>query len=296
LAAAEALAEAIPAYKLHITIDGAFWEEIAGVLEHLSTRTIPSSAVSSDRVSRFTHRAARVPGVISDESMLVVYTGPSMNPTLRQPDLLVVVPNGEHPVRVGDIVYYRSPEDGRHMVHRVVRVMPSGVHTRGDSNPSADLYLLRTADIVGRVVAARRGRRWRRIAGGWQGRLVGYERRLRRRVLRLGSKLLHGAYRGMAKSGALRRLVPACFRSRVVVFRARQRQLFKLMMGTNEVGRWRGSPRCDWDIRLPFRLLVNVGALPSIPVDDARLRRSPRPIQGSGDLAQAAVRSTPGDH
>jgi signal peptidase I len=161
VAAADRLARVIPAYVLRISLDGAFWKEIESVIGDTpvdlgGSHVAPTSEVAH-LLRRASHSMLSVESLLDDGMLHVVYTGPSMNPTLRQPDLLIVVPYADRPVRPGDVIYCRSPEDGREVVHRVVCVVPDGIRTRGDNNPIDDPYLLQVADVAGRVVAARRG-------------------------------------------------------------------------------------------------------------------------------------------
>ena len=85
-----------------------------------------------------------------DTTPCTAYTGPSMNPTLREPELMEVVPYGKRAVRCGDVILFRSPGGGQSVVHRVTRVTPDGIRTRGDNNRSEDAYSLQPAHIIGR--------------------------------------------------------------------------------------------------------------------------------------------------
>jgi hypothetical protein len=167
------------------------------------------------------------------------------------------------------------------VVHRVVRVdSQGGIRTRGDNNASADPDLLRLKDIVGQVVAAQRGTRRRRIAGGWRGMWAAYGGRLWRAVNVRGSRLLHGAYHVLAGSDLFRRLLPARFRPRVYVFQAPLQPVLKLMMGRTVVGRYDRREE-QWRIRRPFRLFVGSAALPALV---------PRRTPGLSDREQTGLR------
>ena len=93
------------------------------------------------------------------------YAGPSMNPTLREPEIMEIMPYAGRPLRVGDVAFFLSPEADQPVVHRIVRVTPAGISTRGDNNTRADTFLLQSKDIKGQVVAAWRGQKRRNIAG-----------------------------------------------------------------------------------------------------------------------------------
>lgn len=184
------------------------------------------------------------------------YVGPSMNPTLREPEIVEVLASDGRPSRVGDVVYFLSPATDRPVVHRIVRVTPAGLATRGDNNTREDAFLLQPAHLKGRVVAAWRGRKRRRIAGGIQGLLASRWLRWRRLVDRCVSPLLRPPYRALARGGWIAGLLPAPFRPRVVVFHARGREQLRLLLGMRVIGRYDDRKR-QWRIRPPFRLLVD---------------------------------------
>jgi len=84
------------------------------------------------------------------------YIGPSMNPTLKAGDGLIVVAYEDSPIFVGDVVVFRHPEKKHRIAHRVVTVDSRGLTTRGDGNHRLDPWVLTRTDIIGRVVAAQR--------------------------------------------------------------------------------------------------------------------------------------------
>jgi SynChlorMet cassette protein ScmC len=189
------------------------------------------------------------------------YFGPSMNPTLREPEMMEIMSYGSRPLRVGDVVFFLPPQNDQPVVHRIVRVTPAGISTRGDNNTQEDTFLLQPKSIKGQVVAAWRGQKRRKIAGGLQGRWT--SRRLRwRRVLDRGvSPLLHPLYQALSHRGLIARLVPAPFRPRVVVFQTQGRDQFQLLLGQHIIGRYDDQKR-QWQIQRPFQLFVDGRALP----------------------------------
>jgi hypothetical protein len=196
-----------------------------------------------------------------------------MNPTLRQPDVLTVVPYGDRRIRPGDVIDFRPPGGSHNIVHRVVSVSPLGIRTRGDNNPREDEGWLQASDVLGRVVAARDSRGERRIAGGWSGRLTFRAVVFGRGLWRLGGKLLHGAYYGLSRSGLFRRLLPSRLRPRVYVFRARRQTVTRLMMGRREIGRL-DSLHGWWQIARPFRLFMDMDKLPHFQPRQGGSRRT----------------------
>jgi signal peptidase I len=284
LAAVEALARAIPAYRLDISLTGEFWKEIERTLAEVAllqghsrvNEEFAPSAIAAREVEA--QDTTAVP-LLDDGALHVVYTGPSMNPTLTEPDLLEVVPYHGQPVQPGDVVYFQPPEGDREVVHRVVALTTAGIQTRGDNSPRNDPYLLQSSDIIGRVVAAHRGRRRRRIAGGQRGVLVGYRSRLWHLVNRGVSRLLHNTYRTLARAGRFGRWLPAKLRPRIFVFRTPNLTYAKLLMAGRVIGQYDALTEL-WHIRRPFRLFVDEASLPVVtPMDrfafsQSRLGRS----------------------
>ena len=188
------------------------------------------------------------------------YVGPSMNPILREPEIMEVVPYDCRPLCVGDVVFFLSPNADQPVVHRIVRMAPEGISTLGDYNTQEDTFLLQPRHIKGQVVAAWRGRKRRQIAGGLQGRLTSRWLRCRCVLDRGGSCLLHPFYHALSRCGVIASLLPAPLRSRVVVFQAQGRDQFRLLWGQHIIGRYHEQKR-QWQIQRPFRLFVDERAL-----------------------------------
>ena len=190
------------------------------------------------------------------------YVGPSMNPTLREPEIMEIMPYGDRPLRVGDVAFFLPPEADQPVVHRIIRVTPAGISTRGDNNTQEDTFVLQPKRIKGRVVAAWRGQKRRKIAGGLPGRLTSRWLRWRRVLDRGLSPLLHPLYYALSRCGLIARVLPAPFRPRVVVFQTQGQDQFQLLLGQRIIGRYDDQKR-QWQIQRPFRLFVDGRALPS---------------------------------
>jgi signal peptidase I len=271
LASARSLASAIPAYSLKISLEGRFWEEIERVLPIGDSAGSGGDCRDRDPVS--------VESLTADDSLRVVCTGTSMNPTLDEPDLLEVKPYGKALVRPGDVVCFKSPESntasplaepGKTIVHRVVSVgrpetgdgrPKESIRTRGDNNPTDDPWALQTGDIAGRVTTAQRGARRRAIHGGWRGLVVLRGVRMGRAIRRYAGLLPHTLYDFIAGLGPFDRLLPRNHRPRPVLFSSRYRMFVKLLMGRQTVGHYDYRLK-QWQIRRPFRLFVDEQALP----------------------------------
>jgi len=196
----------------------------------------------------------------------IIYTGSSMNPTLRVGDGLRVIPYGDSRIRVGDVVVFRHPERQHNVVHRVVSVDTQEVRTRGDNNNRVDTWILRPDEIIGRVVFAQRKSRNITIHGGAWGRICVPAHRVIKRVNVTVSRILHPAYHRLAKSGVFRRWLPPQMKTRVVCFKRPSGTEQQLLMGRCVIGR-RLSGQDQWQIRRPFRLFVNEASLPGRDLD-----------------------------
>ncbi len=197
-----------------------------------------------------------------------------MNPTLCEQDLLEVLPYVEQPPQAGDVVLFPPPGRKQLVVHRIVRVTPQGLRTRGDSNTTDDPYTVTRRDLIGQVVAAWRVDERRQIRGGRVGLTQARLRRWLRVADRTLSRLLHPLYYALASSGLLRRLIPARLRPRVVSFAVNGRKQLRLLAGRRVVGRY-DPQRQEWQIRRPYRILVDETALPAAPCPPTTPSRSP---------------------
>jgi hypothetical protein len=199
------------------------------------------------------------------------YVGPSMNPTLREPEIMEIRPYASRPLRVGDVAFFLPSEADQPVVHRIVRVTPAGISTLGDNNTQEDTFLLQPKSIKGQVVAAWRGQKRRKIAGGLPGRLTSRRFRWRRVLDRGVSPLLHPLYQALSHWKLIAWALPASLRPRVVVFQVRGRDQFQLLLGQRSIGRY-DDQRHQWQIQRPFQLFVDGRALPR-QQDRERLNR-----------------------
>jgi signal peptidase len=168
------------------------------------------------------------------------YIGPSMNPIFKAGDRLRIISYDLGKIRAGDVVVFVSPEDGSKVVHRVISVNSDGIRTRGDNSYHEDAWVLSREHIIGRVVAAQRGNRRRRVFGGPLGRLFAASVRVIRAIDSRVCSLLRPAYEELAKGGIV-------------------------------IGRWLpGMSR--WHIRRPFRLFVDEASLPENPARGSVVR------------------------
>ena len=189
------------------------------------------------------------------------YTGPSMNPTLKAGDGLIVVPYEDSKICIGDVVVFRSPDQDRYIVHRVISSNSQGIRTRGDNNNSVDLWLLQPKDIVGRVVSAQRKVKSIAIYGRTRGRLLALTLRARKHVKRKVFGILHPVYQFLSRIGFVRGLLSHLIRTQVLYFKRPNGIEMQLIMGRWVIGRYQPG-RNQWLIRRPFRIFVDEKSLP----------------------------------
>jgi signal peptidase len=192
------------------------------------------------------------------------YIGSSMNPTLRAGDRLQFTYCDDQKIRRGDVVVFIPPGGISKFAHRVISVNSNGIRTRGDNCNYEDDWVLSREHILGRVVAAQRGDRRRRIFGGPLGRFFAIFVRVIHAIDSPLSYLLRPAYSELARVSIFTRLLPTQMRPRVVSFEQEAGKELQLLMGRRVIGRWLpGMSR--WHIRRPYRLFVDEGALPENP-------------------------------
>lgn len=191
----------------------------------------------------------------------VVYTGVSMNPTLKAADLLQVLPYRAKNIQRGDVIVFNHSGAECTVTHRVACVDSHAIRTRGDNSSSVDPWILSPDNIIGRVVYLKRGNRRLRIYGGRMGRLFAAAVRAIHIMDSRISTLLRPAYYWMARAGVFRRWVPARLKIRVVSFKQPGGMELRLLIGRRVIGRFLPG-RNQWLVQRPFRLFVNEASLP----------------------------------
>ena len=197
-----------------------------------------------------------------NNSNLAIYTGPSMNPTLKATDILHILPYNGGKIKRGDVIVFQNPEgEGKNRItHRVISSDSNGIGTQGDNNCNVDYFLLKPGDVIGKVVSVRRGRRDIRIYGGKIGELTFFKNRAVRRLNRAISVLLHPAYRCLSRTGIFRLWLPSSMKPRVIAVKRPFGTEFQLLIGKHLIGR-RLPYNGKWQIRRPFRLFIDEASL-----------------------------------
>ncbi len=197
----------------------------------------------------------------SPEVLYLAFTGASMLPALAPDDLLEVAPYGRKRIQPGDVIFFVDGADDSAVVHRVLSISGAGIRTRGDNNANADPMCVQPGNVVGRVVAARRGKSRRRIAGGAAGLMAAALNRVRRRAFRA---LVPMARAPVARLAGARSKLPALLKPRLVAFSSPSGEHWRLLVGRHVIATYRPQARA-WQVRLPYRLLLNPASLPRPP-------------------------------
>jgi signal peptidase I len=184
-----------------------------------------------------------------------------MRPLLRPGDRIRFVPCRVEEVRRGDVIIFISPGQDERIIHRVDSTGPEGIRTKGDANPFRDTGNLRQEDIVGRAVSVERNGKVTPVTGGIAGRMLAALIRAFRKSDHLASHVLNPCYRGLARSGLFRALLPAALRPRVITFERDGAREMQLVIRSRIIGR-RPAGADSWTIRRPFRIFVDEQALP----------------------------------
>ena len=184
-----------------------------------------------------------------------------MRPLLRPGDRIVFAPCRVEELRRGDVIIFIPPGQEERVAHRVVSTGPGGIRTKGDANPCRDTGNLRQEDIVGRAVSVERNGKVTPVTGGIAGRLFAALIRAFRTSDHLASHVLSPCYRGLARSGLFRALLPHALRPKVIEFDRDGTKEMHLLIGRRVVG-LRQAGAGQWTIRRPFRIFVDEQALP----------------------------------
>ena len=154
----------------------------------------------------------------SNRRQWMFYAGPSMNPTLRASDILHIVPYKHRRIRLGDVIVFVPSEGGRPIAHRAVSKDAHGVLTRGDNNTRVDPCVLEPSRIIGQVMFAQSGDKWRRVYGGTVGRVIGNLMNVRNLIDRRLSTVLNPKARGPSRLKMVGTWIMSRMQTRIVRF------------------------------------------------------------------------------
>jgi hypothetical protein len=191
----------------------------------------------------------------SEELKAIIYTGPSMNPTLKNLDKLFYAPYKNSILKPGDIVVFFDRDQNLKIIHRVISVNGMGIVTRGDNNSQADASIHHPDQIIGRIIYGERHNRKMRIYNGIPGTAQAACARWIRKIKKSLCIILKPPYYLLA--GKLK--LPLS--EKVLTFQRPEGKELQLVMGKVVVARQ--LPGEGWQIRPPFRLFLDESSLPS---------------------------------
>lgn len=183
----------------------------------------------------------------------LVYVGASMHPTFRDLDLLGV--RKEPAVRVGDVIAFRLPGDGRTVVHRVTGVADGCYVTRGDGNRRADPAPVPPCAVLGLVATRTRNGREHTVLRGPVGLAVATARR----AAHFASQGVGAVVLRSARAAAERLVAPRTtrlFRLDLVAV-ARPEGTAYLVRHRGRVIGVRGAGTGQWRLTWPYALFVD---------------------------------------
>ncbi|MGD0282380.1 MAG: signal peptidase I [Dissulfurispiraceae bacterium] len=183
------------------------------------------------------------------------YTGPSMNPTFKSGDGLIVEPYKGKKILCGDVITFRLKDREHNIVHRVIRVDRHCVRTMGDNNNTVDPWVLTPADITGRVVSVKRKHRELPVDGGLRGRIYGFLIRRYNMSVKKALGILHPLYRFISNTGIFRELLPVSY-TRIFSFERPNGTELQLVMGKWLIARLLPGTE-NWQIRAPFGMFID---------------------------------------
>jgi signal peptidase I len=206
-------------------------------------------------------------------SKIIIYKGPSMNPTFKDADILEIIPYDGKKIKCGDVITF-MPLDGEFSItHRVIAVSKEGVRTLGDNNTYIDEGYIQPKNVIGCVVNARRDNKKIRVYNGMMGRIYAIIIRSVRRVrMRLHPlrMLVRFIYLLLCRSGLFRKCIPSETEFKVFSFSRPNGTELQLYWGRRMVGFLApGSDR--WHIKVPFRLFIDVASLPQYKKEESMI-------------------------
>jgi signal peptidase I len=199
----------------------------------------------------------------------IIYTGSSMNPAFKNGDMLYIAPYESRKIRCGDVVVFLSPKDDRQVVHRVFSVDSPRIKTCGDKADKADPWVLSPDKILGYVTYVRRGKKQRKVHGALRGQLFGMAVKGINEVKAKMTPPLKPVYGWLCRNGLIRRLLHGILKTKVLSFDRPDGKELQLLLGSHVIGR-RYPGYSQWQIKPPFRLLVDEKALRKVELEESR--------------------------
>jgi len=202
-------------------------------------------------------------GQDASDVIYVCYRGRSMNPTLWESDLLEVFPYGVDQIQVGDVIAFQSEGCEEYTIHRAIKVEEHGIKARGDNNDSVDPFWIQPDQVVGKVLALRRGQKLIRVLSGMPGLIWSHFIRTLGQLEQVISTEVHPLYRALSRNGILLSMLSKQYQPQIQRFTGNGRDQYKVTIGNRVVGLYDNDTDV-WRIRRPFRLFMDERKLAGI--------------------------------
>jgi len=189
----------------------------------------------------------------SEDLKAIIYTGPSMNPTLQNLDKLFHTPYKDSKINIGDIVVFLDTKRKIKVIHRVKSADSRGIETMGDNNSHPDPMLLRPDQIIGRIIYGERNNKNIRIFNGSLGNIQAILIRWKRSLNKYLYNILKSPY--YLLSGKLNLPV----RKKMLIFQRAKGKELQIVIGRVVIARQ--LPGEEWQVRPPFRMFLDKSIL-----------------------------------
>lgn len=132
--------------------------DTVGITEH---------AINSEELANLIRAA------IAEGSMMSFNApGRSMSPFIQSGDKIFVAPVTKERIRIGDVLAFVHPEDGRVLAHRVVQLSEGRFFCKGDNVTAGGDGWISFEDVLGRIVRVQRDGREIHLGLGAERKLI----------------------------------------------------------------------------------------------------------------------------
>jgi len=191
-----------------------------------------------------------------------IYTGPSMFPVFHDPEYVKIGRYEKYDeIKKGDVIYFKSPNEEKNIIHRVIQKKNEKLRTRGDNNPYSDPYWVTFNDIYGRITHSTFQGMTRQIAGGFQGMLL-YRKHIIRRLFLLKLQTIKQKHNRVWND--LVSVGKFLIRKKdlhIIEFKQPRYPVYKLFFNGKWIGQY-NPIRHRWKLEGIFRFLVDKTKLP----------------------------------
>lgn len=187
----------------------------------------------------------------------LIYLGTSMNPQLRDFDIVHYVAYNNRTPKIGDIVCIRRHSNPDiQVIHRIVAITQVGIVTQGDNCPQRDDWILQPSEILGYINEFQRGNRIITVPSGLRGYFVSLFLRLISKIGVCGKYVLKYPYRYLLYSEVFKKCISLFLVCRAIQYSGSAKSEIHLYLGPLYIGRLREG-KDTWDIKPPYRIFVS---------------------------------------